>query len=204
MDQFVDNLKEEAPKPSHENSKRFRVFDKKDDGRMQAYGWSLSSKKACSKDSTSLKGQKIGNKGPMSVPYPIHYGCLTEDSVSSKISCSASVKLGGGDRDRCEVKEEVDSMLRIKGDESKEDLINKDKAIKSYSEYHEKLQQLSSLVWIITHDEKGSFVRIIDANKPSEVIKIFQTNTNSHAISITSVPGKQFNFSLPLLIKPIL
>lgn len=211
-----DFLQESDISKKPKETKRLRNYAKKDDGRMQAYGWSLSSK-VTSKDLTN-KGQ--GNNSQVSIPYPVHYGTLIDDDSNLKVSCSAAVKLGGGKtRDGgCIVGasifysgEKKDGSSEVKkqektekSDEKNDDKSNKEleeisRELKDYDEYIEVEEKLSSLVWIATYDGKQSSVRVIDANKPSETIQNFTCSQTSQIICMTSVPGNCVEFSRQIL-----
>lgn len=203
-----DFLQEGDISKKPKEQKRLRNYAKKDDGRMQAYGWSLSSK-VTSKELTN-KGQ--GNS-QISIPYPVHYGTLIDDDSNLKVACSAAVKLGGGrTRDggcivgasifySTEKKEESDDSGKKdttkEKDEKNEEKSNEEleeinRELKDYDEYVESEEKLSSLVWIATYDGKQSAVRVLDANKPSETIQSFICSQTSQIICMTSVPGKDF------------
>lgn len=73
-----------------EQYRQVRAHVKKEDGRMQAYGWSLPGK---------IGGGPIGKHssgGGVPVPVPVYCRPLAETTPEMKIWCAAGVNLMGG------------------------------------------------------------------------------------------------------------
>lgn len=75
-----------------EQYRQVRAHVRKEDGRLQAYGWSLPGKV------TSSSGSKSSHSNSSGVPVPVPVYCrpLAETSPGMKIWCAAGVNLMGG------------------------------------------------------------------------------------------------------------
>ncbi|XP_014205948.1 C-Jun-amino-terminal kinase-interacting protein 4 [Copidosoma floridanum] len=169
-----------------EQYRQVRAHVRKEDGRMQAYGWSLPGKPSAP------------SKQP--VPVPVYCRPLeaSQAEPGMKIWCGAGVNLSGGKT------RDGGSMIggsvfyaaeaRETGSDGKpEDAIEHlDKELQDSEQRRleaEKMeQQLSSLVWICTSTPKMSKVTVIDANNPADVLEVFNV-CQSHLLCIASVPG---------------
>jgi len=171
---------------------------KKDDGRLQAYGWSLPAKSPGSANKLDADQPKISTPN-VPVPVPVYCRPLMEKEPGMKIWCAAGVNLtggrtkDGGDIVGASVFYSSPPTSEPKGDTSAEDEISKlDAEIKEgeslAQEAAEADQQLSSLVWICTSTHSISKVTVIDANNPADVLESFHV-CSSHLLCIASVPG---------------
>ncbi|KAL1455874.1 hypothetical protein WDU94_000642 [Cyamophila willieti] len=173
-----------------EQYRQVRAHVRKDDGRLQAYGWSLPAKL------TSTPPVHVplpsSSSGQVPVPVPVYCRPLTEKEPGMKIWCAAGVNLSGG---RTSDGGAIVGAMRLKGNEesNKSPEIRKiDEELKEgerlRKELEDQQQQLSSLVWICTSTQQISKVAVIDANNPADILESF-TVCQSHLLCIASVPG---------------
>ncbi|XP_011877297.1 PREDICTED: JNK-interacting protein 3 isoform X2 [Vollenhovia emeryi] len=169
-----------------EQYRQVRAHVKKEDGRLQAYGWSLPGK-----PSAPVKQPPV--------PVPVYCRPLQETEPGMKIWCGAGVNLSGGKtRDGgCMVGGSVfyaaeaqeTSNAKAEAEDAVEHL---DKELQESEnrrlEAERWEQQLSSLVWICTSTQKMSKVTVIDANNPADVLEVFNV-CQGHLLCIASVPG---------------
>nr|XP_006812321.1 PREDICTED: c-Jun-amino-terminal kinase-interacting protein 4-like [Saccoglossus kowalevskii] len=184
-------------KEKREQYRKVKAHVKKDDGRVQAYGWSLPAKVPPS--SSKPITQTDGGKSMVGVPVPVYCRPLLEQEPGMKIWCAAGVNLGGGKtRDGGSIvgasvfysnTEEKDSDSTEKG-QPEGDLEKLEKEIKDHEKEREEItkQNLSSLVWICTSTHSTSKITVIDANQPQNVLDSFPI-CNSHVLCIASVKG---------------
>uniref|UniRef100_A0A674BR79 C-Jun-amino-terminal kinase-interacting protein 4 n=1 Tax=Salmo trutta TaxID=8032 RepID=A0A674BR79_SALTR len=156
---------------------------KEDDGRVQAYGWSLP--------------QKFKNK-MKNLPVPVYLRPLDEKDATMKLWCAAGVNLSGGKtRDGGSIvgasvfyndltSPGPESPLRKTGSQSSLDKLDQDLKEQEKELLHQ--EELSSLVWICTSTQATTKVIVIDANQPGNVLENFFV-CNSHVLCIASVPG---------------
>nr|XP_012139232.1 PREDICTED: JNK-interacting protein 3 isoform X1 [Megachile rotundata]XP_012139233.1 PREDICTED: JNK-interacting protein 3 isoform X1 [Megachile rotundata]XP_012139234.1 PREDICTED: JNK-interacting protein 3 isoform X1 [Megachile rotundata]XP_012139235.1 PREDICTED: JNK-interacting protein 3 isoform X1 [Megachile rotundata] len=169
-----------------EQYRQVRAHVRKEDGRLQAYGWSLPGKPSA----------------PVRQPVPVPVYCrpLQESEPGMKIWCGAGVNLSGGKtRDGgCMIggsvfyaaeAQEVSTNSKADAEDAIEHL---DKEIQENEnqrvEAEQLEQQLSSLVWICTSTQKMSKVTVIDANNPADILEVFNV-CQGHLLCIASVPG---------------
>ncbi|XP_078323877.1 C-Jun-amino-terminal kinase-interacting protein 4-like isoform X18 [Crassostrea virginica] len=84
-----EKAKKEREKERQEQYKQVRAHVKKDDGRLQAYGWSLPAKFQPSVRDTPAKRE-------VPVPVPVYCRPILEKEPGMKIWCAAGVNLTGG------------------------------------------------------------------------------------------------------------
>ncbi|XP_043278658.1 JNK-interacting protein 3 isoform X3 [Venturia canescens] len=168
-----------------EQYRQVRAHVRKEDGRLQAYGWSLPGKPSA--------------PARHPVPVPVYCRPLQETEPGMKIWCGAGVNLSGGKtrdggsmvggsvfyaaeaRETINAKAEVEDAVEHLDKELQE---NEQRRLEA-----ERLeQQLSSLVWICTSTQKMSKVTVIDANNPADILEVFNV-CQSHLLCIASVPG---------------
>ncbi|XP_044599561.1 JNK-interacting protein 3 isoform X3 [Cotesia glomerata] len=168
-----------------EQYRQVRAHVRKEDGRLQAYGWSLPGKPSA--------------PARQPVPVPVYCRPLQETEPGMKIWCGAGVNLSGG--------KTRDGGLAVGGsvfyaDEAKETSVVKGEVEDAVEHLDKELQeseqrrleaehqdqQLSSLVWICTSTQKMSKVSVIDANNPADILQVFNV-CQSHLLCIASVPG---------------
>eukprot|EP00092_Neocalanus_flemingeri_P006601 GFUD01007120.1.p1 GENE.GFUD01007120.1~~GFUD01007120.1.p1 ORF type:complete len:1310 (-),score=286.71 GFUD01007120.1:411-4340(-) len=182
-----------------EQYKQVRAHVKKDDGRLQAYGWSLPAKSPPGGANKLDADQPKISTPNVPVPVPVYCRPLMEKEPGMKIWCAAGVNLtggrtkDGGDIVGASVFYSSPPETETKGEISAEDEISKlDAEIKEgeslAQEAAEADQQLSSLVWICTSTHSISKVTVIDANNPADVLESFHV-CSSHLLCIASVPG---------------
>uniref|UniRef100_A0A8C5C5A8 C-Jun-amino-terminal kinase-interacting protein 4 n=1 Tax=Gadus morhua TaxID=8049 RepID=A0A8C5C5A8_GADMO len=194
-----DFLNEEAaadPAVSRREQKRAQYQQVKDhvqkeDGRVQAYGWSLPHK------------YKVANGGQSetkmrNLPIPVFLRPLDEKNTSMKLWCAAGVNLSGGKtRDGGSI---VGASVfyssapgpppprRRTGSQSSLDKLDQELE----QEELRQTDEFSSLVWICTSTQSStqSSTRalVIDANQPGHVLDNFPV-CDSHVVCIASVPG---------------
>ncbi|XP_058796711.1 JNK-interacting protein 3 isoform X2 [Phymastichus coffea] len=167
-----------------EQYRQVRAHVRKEDGRLQAYGWSLPGKPSAPQ------------RQP--VPVPVYCRPLQETEPGMKIWCGAGVNLSGGKtRDGGSMvggsvfyaAEAQETSCENKPEDAIEHL---DKELQESEQRRieaERLEeQLSSYVWICTSTQKMSKVTVIDANNPAEILQAFNV-CQSHLLCIASVPG---------------
>ncbi|XP_011496240.1 PREDICTED: JNK-interacting protein 3 isoform X1 [Ceratosolen solmsi marchali] len=179
-----------------EQYRQVRAHVRKEDGRLQAYGW-------------SLPGKPIApTRQP--VPVPVYCRPIQETESGMRIWCGAGVNLSGGKtRDGGSMvggsvfyaaeARETSSDSKIDPEDAVEHL---DKELQESEKRRldaERLeQQLSSLVWICTSTQKMSKVTVIDANNPADILQVFNV-CQSHLLCIASVPGAKENDYVQIL-----
>ncbi|KAF5902978.1 C-Jun-amino-terminal kinase-interacting protein 4 isoform X1, partial [Clarias magur] len=165
----------------------------KEDGRVQACGWSLPQKYKIS------NGAQADNK-VKNLPVPVYLRPLDEKDASMKLWCAAGVNLSGGKtrdggsivgasvfyRDVSGVESGSMSPRLAKGSQSSLDKLEQE--LKEQEKELRQQDELSSLVWICTSTHITSKVVVIDANQPGKILESFFV-CNSHLLCITSVPG---------------
>ncbi|XP_063910982.1 JNK-interacting protein 3 isoform X4 [Zophobas morio] len=167
-----------------EQYRQVRAHVRKEDGRLQAYGWSLPGKVG-----PGTKGSQSSSGVP--VPVPVYCRPLAETTPGMKIWCAAGVNLMGGytkdgglmvggsvfysEEPKLEppVQSEVDSL---------------DQELNASREGALLETRLSSMVWICTYTHAASIVTVIDANNPADILNSFGVCAN-HVLCIASVPG---------------
>ncbi|XP_065348363.1 JNK-interacting protein 3 isoform X5 [Cloeon dipterum] len=183
-----------------EQYRQVRAHVRKDDGRMQAYGWSLPAKAGpSSSGSNSALPPRSSSSSGVPVPVPVYCRPLAEGTPGMKVWCAAGVNLTGGKtRDGgnivgASVFYSSDSQAEgKKTDEPSSEMDKLDMELQENQKASKEAQQmetlLSSLVWICTSTHTTSRVTVLDANNPADILESF-TVCNSHLLCITSVPG---------------
>ncbi|KAF5271032.1 hypothetical protein FQR65_LT05382 [Abscondita terminalis] len=167
-----------------EQYRQVRAHVRKEDGRLQAYGWSLPGKMTNSK---STQNSASG----VPVPVPVYCRPLAESSPGMKIWCAAGVNLMGGYT--------RDGGLMVGGSVFYyEEPVGKAAPIDEVERLNKELDanreaalletKLSSFVWICTSTHNASIVTVVDANKPAEILNSFGVCSN-HLLCVASVPG---------------
>ena len=186
-----DTISSEKLAAWHANERReqyrqVRAHVRKEDGRLQAYGWSLPGKPSA----------------PVRQPVPVPVYCrpLQESEPGMKIWCGAGVNLSGGKtRDGGSMvggsvfyaaeAREVGTNSKTESEDAIEHLDKELQENKNQRLEAERLEeQLSSLVWICTSTQKMSKVTVIDANNPADILEVFNV-CQGHLLCIASVPG---------------
>ncbi|XP_046888935.1 C-Jun-amino-terminal kinase-interacting protein 4-like isoform X5 [Hypomesus transpacificus] len=162
----------------------------KEDGRVQACGWSLPQKHKATNGSQAETKTK-------NLPVPVYLRPLDEKDASMKLWCAAGVNLSGGKtRDGgsivgasvfySDLPGEAESPLRKTASQNSLDKL--DQELKDQQKELRHHDELSSLVWICTSTHATTKVVVIDANQPGNVLENFFV-CNSHVLCIASVPG---------------
>uniref|UniRef100_A0A7N5ZQH3 C-Jun-amino-terminal kinase-interacting protein 4 n=1 Tax=Anabas testudineus TaxID=64144 RepID=A0A7N5ZQH3_ANATE len=180
-----DFLNEEVPADnvvSRREQKRaqyqqVKAHVQKEDGRVQAYGWSLPKKYKCCRSTFQANGGQTENK-MKNLPVPVFLRPLDEKDPSMKLWCAAGVNLSGGKtRDGGSIigaSVFYSDVSRPESPRKKMELLQQD--------------DLSSLVWICTSTQSTTKVVVVDANQPGNILESFFI-CNSHVLCIASVPG---------------
>uniref|UniRef100_A0A8C2PH14 RH2 domain-containing protein n=1 Tax=Capra hircus TaxID=9925 RepID=A0A8C2PH14_CAPHI len=174
-----------------EQYRQVKAHVQKEDGRVQAFGWSLPQKY---KQITNGQGEnKMKN-----LPVPVYLRPLDEKDTSMKLWCAVGVNLSGGKtRDGGSVVGASVFYKDVAGLEaegskqrsaSQNSLDKLDQELKEQQKELKNQEELSSLVWICTSTHSATKVIIIDAVQPGNILDSF-TVCNSHVLCISSVPG---------------
>lgn len=173
--------------------RQVKAHVQKEDGRMQAYGWSLPPK------------YKVANGGQgdskiKNLPVPVYLRPLDEKDASMKLWCAAGVNLSGGKtRDGGSIVGASVFYKDVSGGTtgpisprkkrgSQSSLERLEQELKEQEKELRHQDELSSLVWICTTTHATSKVIVIDANQPGNILESFFV-CNSHVLCIASVPG---------------
>lgn len=187
-----EGTSERAIQRRREQYRQVRAHVQKEDGRLQAYGWSLPGAKAS-------QGQQTNNKhaGGVPVPVPVYCRPLAEASPHMKVWCASGVNLNGGfTKDGgCMIgasvfysnpsKVEAEHITEI---ETTAELESLDKQISMSMDSPNGENQLSSYVWICTSTHTASTVTVIDAKNPAEILDSFPV-CQTHLLCICTVIG---------------
>ncbi|NXK62898.1 JIP4 protein, partial [Sylvietta virens] len=175
-----------------EQYRQVKAHVQKEDGRVQAFGWSLPQK---------YKQGANGGQGEnkmKNLPVPVYLRPLDEKDTSMKLWCAVGVNLSGGKtRDGGSVVGasvfyndvtgvDADGNKQQTGSQSSLDKL--DQELKDQQKELKHQEELSSLVWICTSTHSATKVIIIDANQPGNILDSFIV-CNSHVLCIASVPG---------------
>ncbi|XP_038012791.1 C-Jun-amino-terminal kinase-interacting protein 4 isoform X6 [Motacilla alba alba] len=175
-----------------EQYRQVKAHVQKEDGRVQAFGWSLPQK---------YKQGANGGQGEnkmKNLPVPVYLRPLDEKDTSMKLWCAVGVNLSGGKtRDGGSVVGasvfyndvtgvDADGNKQLTGSQSSLDKL--DQELKDQQKELKHQEELSSLVWICTSTHSATKVIIIDANQPGNILDSFIV-CNSHVLCIASVPG---------------
>uniref|UniRef100_A0A4W6BLF5 Mitogen-activated protein kinase 8 interacting protein 3 n=1 Tax=Lates calcarifer TaxID=8187 RepID=A0A4W6BLF5_LATCA len=168
-----------------EQYRQVREHMRRDDGIMQACGWSVPSRL---KQTTN---EKEDNR-MKNVPVPVYCRPLVEKDPNRKLWCAAGVDLTGWRA--CTQESVPPKALSGSSDplHAEEDGADKKSSHSSPEKRKSKeLQEtdtMSSRVWILTSTHSASKVVIIDANQPGSLVDQFNV-CNAHVLCISSVPA---------------
>ncbi|XP_064532059.1 C-Jun-amino-terminal kinase-interacting protein 4 isoform X2 [Pseudopipra pipra] len=175
-----------------EQYRQVKAHVQKEDGRVQAFGWSLPQKYK----QVANGGQ--GENKMKNLPVPVYLRPLDEKDTSMKLWCAVGVNLSGGKtRDGGSVVGAsvfyndvtgVDAEGNKQQTGSQSSLDKLDQELKDQQKELKHQEELSSLVWICTSTHSATKVIIIDANQPGNILDSFIV-CNSHVLCIASVPG---------------
>ncbi|KAM9816990.1 C-Jun-amino-terminal kinase-interacting protein 4 [Neosynchiropus ocellatus] len=158
----------------------------KEDGRVQAYGWSLPKKYKANGGDSKMKN----------LPVPVFLRPLDEKDASMKMWCAAGVNLSGGKtRDGGSIVgasvfySDVSTPVSPKKKSGSQSSLDKlDQELKEQQKELQHQDEMSSLVWICTSTKSTTKAVVIDANQPGNILESFFV-CDSHVLCITSVPG---------------
>ncbi|XP_025054953.1 C-Jun-amino-terminal kinase-interacting protein 4 isoform X6 [Alligator sinensis] len=174
-----------------EQYRQVKAHVQKEDGRVQAFGWSLPQKYK------QVANGSQGDNKMKNLPVPVYLRPLDEKDTSMKLWCAVGVNLSGGKtRDGGSVVGasvfyndvaglEADGHKQRTGSQSSLDRL--DQELKDQQKELKHQEELSSLVWICTSTHSATKVIIIDANQPGNILDSFIV-CNSHVLCIASVP----------------
>lgn len=197
-----DGTSERAMARRREQYRQVRAHVQKEDGRLQAYGWSLPGSTIKPGSAGSNSSGNSANQVPKSnvpVPVPVYCRPLAEASPHMKVWCASGVNLNGGfTRDGgCVVGASVFysrpqtatiTEITTPTNEAPSELESLDKQMKLAMDQVNEDQQLSSFVWICTSTHSASTVTVIDAKNPAEVLDSFPI-CQTHLLCICTVMG---------------
>ncbi|KAM8946299.1 C-Jun-amino-terminal kinase-interacting protein 4 [Pelodytes ibericus] len=175
-----------------EQYRQVKAHVQKEDGRVQAFGWSLPQKYK-----PLANGGQSENK-MKNLPVPVYLRPLDEKDTSMKLWCAVGVNLSGGKtRDGGSIigasvfysdlpGSEAESQKMRSESQSSLDKLEQELKVQQKELRHQ--DELSSLVWICTSTHSSTKVIIVDANNPGNMLDSF-TVCNSHVLCIASVPG---------------
>ncbi|XP_060748549.1 C-Jun-amino-terminal kinase-interacting protein 3 isoform X4 [Tachysurus vachellii] len=183
-----------------EQYRQVREHMRRDDGLMQACGWSVpprfkqTGSQADSAQDAAGKRPQANEKEDnrmKNVPVPVYCRPLVEKDPNRKLWCAAGVNLSGWRTSSQEagVKLPVNGTDPLTGEdeggENKNEHSSPEK--KKPKELHE-TDSMNSRVWILTSTQAASKVVIIDANQPGSLVDQFNV-CNAHVLCISSVPA---------------
>uniref|UniRef100_A0A8D2QPJ6 Sperm associated antigen 9 n=1 Tax=Zosterops lateralis melanops TaxID=1220523 RepID=A0A8D2QPJ6_ZOSLA len=161
-----------------EQYRQVKAHVQKEDGRVQAFGWSLPQKYK----QVANGGQ--GENKMKNLPVPVYLRPLDEKDTSMKLWCAVGVNLSGGKtRDGGSV---VGASV-FYNDVTNVDADGNKQQTGSQSSLDKLDQELKDQQKELKHQEELSII-IIDANQPGNILDSFIV-CNSHVLCIASVPG---------------
>lgn len=194
-----DGTSERAQARRREQYRQVRAHVQKEDGRLQAYGWSLPGAAGKPTSSENRSG-KSGHQAGVPVPVPVYCRPLAEASPHMKVWCASGVNLNGGyTRDGgCvvgasifysrQVTATITDVTTPTNEAPPSELESLDKQMTLAMDQVDQDQQLSSYVWICTSTHSASTVTVIDAKNPAEVLDSFPI-CQTHLLCICTVIG---------------
>ncbi|KAG7459381.1 hypothetical protein MATL_G00209990 [Megalops atlanticus] len=155
----------------------------KQDGRVQAHGWSVPQKHKVANGSQAETRMK-------SLPVPVYLRPLEEKDSTMKVCCAAGVDLsGGGPRDGAGVSGSNIGRKDVQG--QRRDSRGSLDQEQDPKEWDTELSEgLSSLVWICSSSHSDAKVTVLDAKQPTHVLESFPF-CSPHILCVCSVPGVQ-------------
>uniref|UniRef100_A0A7N8X850 C-Jun-amino-terminal kinase-interacting protein 3 n=1 Tax=Mastacembelus armatus TaxID=205130 RepID=A0A7N8X850_9TELE len=183
-----------------EQYRQVREHMRRDDGIMQACGWSVPSRfkqvhthtvRDLSGPPETATNEKEDNR-MKNVPVPVYCRPLVEKDPNRKLWCAAGVDLTGW---RASSQESVPAKapsgssdpLRVEEDGADKKSSHNSPEKRKSKELQE-ADTMSSRVWILTSTHSASKVVIIDANQPGSLVDQFNV-CNAHVLCISSVPA---------------
>ncbi|XP_035255161.1 C-Jun-amino-terminal kinase-interacting protein 3-like isoform X5 [Anguilla anguilla] len=189
-----------------EQYRQVREHVRREDGLMQACGWSIpprfkqgGSLLELTQDG-SMRRHQIGpndkeDNRMKNVPVPVYCRPLVEKEPNRKLWCAAGVDLTGwktATQDSLPseaAKTSSNGTDPLTGEEDgEESKSNHSSPEKKKQKEQQELDSMSSRVWILTSTYSASKVVIIDANQPGSLVDQFNV-CNAHVLCISSVPA---------------
>ncbi|EGT33514.1 CBN-UNC-16 protein [Caenorhabditis brenneri] len=175
-----DMISERRAAERREQYKLVREHVKKEDGRIEAYGWSFPNVDA----------------DVSSVPIPVCCRPLLDNEPSLKIWCATGVVLRGGRDEKGQwiVGDPIyfapASMKKAKNTNKGTELEDEIKRARNLDARESELDewQSSSLVWVVSSNQGKSLIAVLDANNPNNIIETFPA-CDSHLLCIQAVSG---------------
>ncbi|XP_029363775.1 C-Jun-amino-terminal kinase-interacting protein 3 isoform X1 [Echeneis naucrates] len=185
-----------------EQYRQVREHMRRDDGIMQACGWSVPSRlkqtggQTDSAQDSPLKRQQTTNEKEdnrmKNVPVPVYCRPLVEKDPNRKLWCAAGVDLTGWracSQESVPAKALPGSSDPLHAEEDgAEKRSSHNSPEKRKSKELQETDAMSSRVWILTSTHSASKVVIIDANQPGSLVDQFNV-CNAHVLCISSVPA---------------
>ncbi|XP_062874593.1 C-Jun-amino-terminal kinase-interacting protein 3 isoform X3 [Trichomycterus rosablanca] len=182
-----------------EQYRQVREHMRRDDGLMQACGWSVPSRLKKTGSQVDITQDAAGKRPQTNekednrmknVPVPVYCRPLVEKDPNRKLWCAAGVDLTGWRTSNQDPGVNLpangtDPLTGEEGEEKKSERSSPEK--KKPKELHE-TDSMSSRVWILTSTHSASKVVIIDANQPCSLVDQFNV-CNAHVLCISSVPA---------------
>ncbi|XP_035988091.1 C-Jun-amino-terminal kinase-interacting protein 3 isoform X13 [Fundulus heteroclitus] len=165
-----------------EQYRQVREHMRRDDGIMQACGWSVPSRL---KQTNEKEDNRMKN-----VPVPVYCRPLVEKDPNRKLWCAAGVDLAGwraSSQEGALPKALSGSSDPLQTEEDRGDKKNPSPEKRKSKELQE-TDSMNSRVWILTSTHSASKVVIIDANQPGSLVDQFNV-CNAHVLCISSVPA---------------
>ncbi|XP_008303512.1 C-Jun-amino-terminal kinase-interacting protein 3 isoform X2 [Stegastes partitus] len=176
-----------------EQYRQVREHMRRDDGIMQACGWSVPSRfKQVQTENSGKEDNRMKN-----VPVPVYCRPLVEKDPNRKLWCAAGVDLTGwraGSQEAAPNKAASGSSsdpLHAEEDGAEKKSSHTSPEKRKSKELQE-TDTMSSRVWILTSTHSASKVVIIDANQPGSLVDQFNV-CNAHVLCISSVPAASEN-----------
>ncbi|XP_041854576.1 C-Jun-amino-terminal kinase-interacting protein 3 isoform X12 [Melanotaenia boesemani] len=184
-----------------EQYRQVREHMRRDDGIMQACGWSVPSRfkqtggqMDSAKDSPLKRQQTTNEKDDnrmKNVPVPVYCRPLVEKDPNRKLWCAAGVDLTGWrvSSQEAPAKAASGSSDPLHAEDNGADKKNSQTSPeKRKSKELQETDSMNSRVWILTSTHSASKVVIIDANQPGSLVDQFNV-CNAHVLCISSVPA---------------
>ncbi|XP_028310191.1 C-Jun-amino-terminal kinase-interacting protein 3 isoform X5 [Gouania willdenowi] len=181
-----------------EQYRQVREHMRRDDGIMQACGWSVPSRfkqtagQTDSAQDSPLKRQQTTSEKEdnrmKNVPVPVYCRPLVEKDPNRKLWCAAGVDLTGWRSCNQEMMMVKGGSDPLQSDEDGGDKKTHTSPEKRKSKELQESDTMSSRVWILTSTHSASKVVIIDANQPGSLVDQFNV-CNAHVLCISSVPA---------------
>ncbi|XP_033998922.1 C-Jun-amino-terminal kinase-interacting protein 3 isoform X15 [Trematomus bernacchii] len=189
-----------------EQYRQVREHMRRDDGIMQACGWSVPSRfkqpgalPETAQDSPLKRQQPPTEKEDnrmKNVPVPVYCRPLVEKDPNRKLWCAAGVDLTGW---RASYQESELAKAPSGGSDPLHAEENGGGRKSSHTSPEKRMSKelqetdtMSSRVWILTSTHSASKVVIIDANQPGSLVDQFNV-CNAHVLCISSVPAASEN-----------